>query len=248
MIKTLSFILVLASMLTIPACGGVSESAQSLNAELSLLHTAALASGTTTFSDVRKGAWYEDAVLYCLENDILSGTSETAFSPSEPLTRAMLAAIVHHMAGRPDTNAAADFLDVADDSWYSDAVAWASEGDIISGYGNGIFGTNDAVTREQMVAILWRFAGSPLAGQETNFTDASTISEWAVSAVHWAKSKGIISGKEDNRFAPKNHITRAEAAAVLYRWHSGAQDNDESGGKMLVAYFSATGATRSLAE
>lgn len=185
--------------------------------------------------------------MYCLEHGILSGTSATAFSPSAPMTRALLAAGLYQMSDAPAVSASPTFSDIAADAWCADAAVWASENGIISGYGNGLFGADDTVTREQMAAILWRYAGSPSSGTTADFADRATISTWAVPAVDWAEAQGVITGQTEHRFAPKDHITRVEAAVMLYRWRSGGGDEEEAmGNKILVAYFSATGATRPL--
>jgi diketogulonate reductase-like aldo/keto reductase/flavodoxin len=248
--KIVSFILVFVCMVTLSACGSTFEAEQSSEAIIPTLQATALASGASTFIDVPEGAWYEEAVKYCLKNEILSGTSDTTFSPSDTMTRAMLAVVLFRMTDSPEVSIIPDFSDVASGAWYADAVAWASEKGIMSGYGNGMFGANDAITREQMATILWRYAGSPSDGTGgADFADASMISEWAVSAVNWMKSAGIISGKTDNRFAPNDNISRAEAAVMLYRWLNGAESGEKAtGSKVLVAYFSATGTTRLIAE
>lgn len=247
--KIISIVLAVVCMMTISACGNAVGARQLSEAENATLSATSLSSSASAFTDVPNGIWYEAAVMYCSKNGILSGTSDTTFSPSAPMTRAMLAVALYRMSDSPAVSGTPDFSDIAVDSWSADAIMWVSEKDYISGYGNGLFGSDDAVTREQMAAILWRYAGSPSVENKVEFVDASTISEWALSAVSWAKSEGIISGKTDNRFAPKDNITRAEASVMLYRWLNGAETtNGEAEGKTLVAYFSATGTTQPLAE
>lgn len=168
------------------------------------------------FSDVDANAWYAEAVSYCDQNGLMSGTSGTEFSPNKTMTRAMLAAALYRQAGSPAVNGNDTFPDTDFGEWYSDAVIWASQNEIITGYANGSFGTNDPVTREQIVTILWRMAGSPAAGaQAVSFADGADISDYASDAVSWASASSIISGKSGNRFDPQGKATRAEVASIL---------------------------------
>lgn len=123
----------------------------------------------------------------------------------------------------------------------------------MTGYGNGLFGSNDPVTREQIATILWRYQGSPApAGTAANFTDQSTISSYAVNAVAWARENGIINGMESNRFAPKNNATRAQVATILRNYLQNEtpapEPTPDANAKVLVAYFSATGNTENIAQ
>lgn len=168
------------------------------------------------FSDVDANAWYAEAVSYCDQNGLMSGTSGTEFSPNKTMTRAMLAAALYRQAGSPAVSGNDTFPDTDFGEWYSDAVIWASQNEIITGYANGNFGTNDPVTREQIVTILWRMAGSPAAGaQAVSFADGADISDYASDAVSWASASGIISGRPGNRFDPQGKATRAEVASIL---------------------------------
>ena len=108
----------------------------------------------TGFSDVDAGAWYAGAVAYVWDNDLMSGTAPTAFSPEGTMTRAMLAAVLYRMENTPAVSGTDAFTDTAEGDWYSDAVLWVSREGLIGGYGNGLFGTNDPVTREQIATIL----------------------------------------------------------------------------------------------
>lgn len=243
--KRLLTVLLAIVLMTTTACG-TTPSAESQDIWAAELVASSSIDSKTEFSDVADDAWYAQAVAYCYEHGIMDGTSDTTFSPDSPMTRAMLAAVLYRMAGSPEISGSASFTDTAADIWYSDAVVWASESGVISGYGNGVFGVNDAVTREQMATILWRYENSPTLDTETGaFSDANTIAEWAQTAVNWARASGIISGKSGNRFDPKTNVTRGEVAMMLYRW----LDNSSSGNsRVLVAYFSATNTTRPLAE
>lgn len=176
------------------------------------------------FSDVSVDAWYAEAAEWCRDNGIMSGTTETTFSPNATMTRAMLATVLYRAAGSPAATGSVGFTDVADNSWYAAPAAWAAQNGIISGYGNGLFGSNDPVTREQIAAILWRYDGSELAATEAQFADGSSISGYAVSAVNWAASNGIMNGREGNRFDPAASATRAEVSMILFRYLADEQE------------------------
>ena len=146
------------------------------------------------------------------------------------------------------------FSDVAADAWYADAVLWASQRGVISGYGNNLFGTNDPVTREQIATILWRYAGSPSADAGQDFADESEIASYAAAAVDWARANGVVSGVDGNRFLPGSNATRAQVATILRNYltmsapvepEQPEQPSEES--RVLVAYFSATGNTERVA-
>ena len=196
----------------------------------------------TGFSDVAADAWYAGAVEYVRDNGLMSGTGSATFSPNAATSRAMLATVLYRAAGSPAAEGTAAFSDVAADAWYADAVAWASENGIVSGYGNGLFGTNDPVSREQIATILWRYEGSPSAESGQDFADESAISGYASTAVDWARANGIISGREGNVFDPKGNATRAEVAAMLQndltRQPDGEIQPDGDAGDVLVVYFS----------
>ena len=130
------------------------------------------------FSDVSPDAWYADAVSWCRENGIMGGTSETAFSPNSPMTRAMLATVLHRAAGEPEAGRTTPFSDVSPDTWYTEAVAWAADQGLVTGYGNGRFGTDDPITREQLATILWRYAGSPEAAGCPTTIPPRTLTVW----------------------------------------------------------------------
>ena len=139
----------------------------------------------------------------------------------------------------------ADFSDVSADAYYANAVAWATENKMISGYGNGLFGAADPVSREQIAAILWRYVGRPDAEQGIDFADEGNISSYAVSAVDWARANGIVNGKNGNMFDPQGNATRAEVAAILrnYMLRDSSEptlvpDTPSGENKTLVVYFS----------
>lgn len=211
----------------------------------------------TGFSDVDRDDWYAEAVAYCVENNIMSGTSETVFSPDNDMTRPMLAMVLYNMEGSPVVSQANIFSDVENGAWYQNAVLWAYQEGIISGYDDGSFGVDDSISREQLAAVLWRYAGSPSVEGEIEFSDSNNISAYALEAVNWSEENNIISGDE-NLFMPRSNATRAQAASALmncslYRNSIEIQseqeyDSDNSENDVLVAYFSRTGNTESVAQ
>lgn len=215
---------------------------------LSLSVTAFAAVEDTGFSDVDADAWYAEAVMYCREHGLMAGVSDTTFAPESSLTRAMLAAVLYRVAGSPSVTGQDSFTDTVEGSWYSDSVLWASQQGLVAGYGNGLFGTDDPVTREQMTAIFWRYAGSPDAGESTNVTDAAAIASYAVPAVAWASTAGIVANLSGSTFAPKDNATRAQVAAALMNLTRSPQTVPSNESRVLVAYFSATNTTKPLAE
>ena len=170
------------------------------------------------FTDVSEGDWYHDAVAFCWENGIMDGTSGTAFAPNMILTRAMMAQVLYNLAdGTPA--AAAGFPDVSPTAWYADAVNWAAANGYVTGYDNGLFGPEDDLTREQLAAILYRYAGSPApAGTLDGFADAASASDYAVDALRWAVGEGLLTGKDGGRLDPTGTASRAELAQILARF------------------------------
>ena len=181
----------------------------------SLSVTAFAAVEDTGFADVAADAWYAEAVEYVRDNGLMSGTSATTFAPNDTMTRSMLATTLYREAGSPAVSGSDAFTDTQEGAWYADAVLWASQEGVISGYGNGLFGTNDPVSREQIATILWRYAGSPSADAGQDFADESEIASYAVAAVDWARANGVVNGADGNRFLPRNSASRAEVAVML---------------------------------
>ena len=204
----------------------------------------------TGYADIDAGSWYADAVEYVRDNGLMSGTTATTFEPGGTTTRAMLAQILYREAGSPAVSGNDTFTDTQEGAWYADAVLWATQAGVISGYGDGRFGPNDPVSREQIAVILWRYAGSP-AAQGEDFADEASISTWAADAVDWARSAGLMTGQEGNRFAPQASATRAETAVILRAFRTmNAPETPETPAEesnVLVAYFSATGNTERVA-
>ena len=217
---------------------------------IATIPTALAAEGV--FSDVPNGAWYADAVDYVYEHGIMNGTSATTFSPNTPMTRAMLVTVLHRAAGSPSAATGTAFSDVPSGAYYTDAVAWASANSIVTGYGNGRFGSNDPVSRAQIAAILWRYAGSPSAEAGQDFADESSIPAYASAAVDWARANGVVNGTTGNRFDPNGNATRAQVATILRNYLTMTpvtpQPDPGTGSKILVAYFSGSGNTERVAQ
>ena len=233
--------------MTMTACSAAEIPAASSKVDATSATLTSETRPAATFTDVPASAWYAEAINYCQQQGIMNGTSATTFAPENSLTRAMLVTILYRMSGSPAVSESPSFTDAAVDAWYSDAVSWASKNNVMSGYGGGIFGVNDPTTREQAITILWRYAGNPDSNAVASLSDASSVSDWAKTAVRWANANGILDGMVANdRFDPKTNIKRGEVAFMLY--HYLEQQAPVTGSKTLVAYFSATNTTRPLAE
>lgn len=175
------------------------------------------------YTDVTVSDWFCDAVTYVHGRELMSGTSETAFSPGEPATRSMLVTILHRLAGSPSTDYLMTFPDVDAGSWYGEAVRWAASEGIVTGYGDGSFGPDGTITREQLAVFLWRFAqyrGEPAAAAAdlSAYADAGQIHGYAREAMAWAVGAGLISGTSETTLSPGGTATRAQTAAILMRY------------------------------
>jgi hypothetical protein len=155
----------------------------------------------------------------------MSGYGEKKFGPNDNLSRTQLIQILYSKEGKPAVVGSASFTDVQSGQWYTDAVNWAVSGNLISGYGDGSFGPNDNITREQLAMILWRYAGSPAATQqELSFADTDQISSYAMEALKWAYENGILSGKDNNRLDPQGAASRAQFAQMMMRLMENEQE------------------------
>ena len=219
--KIISLFLTLCLVASLAACGGNSAAdapeAPALEGAAPL--AAAAQSNSSPFTDVPSDASYAQAVEWCRENGIMSGTSATTFNPNGTLTRAMLATVLHRAAGAPEAAETTTFTDNASGTYYHEAIVWAASKGIIAGYGDGRFGSGDPVRREQLATILWRYDGEK-AAETVNFPDASFISNYARTAVNWAASRGVMASRTGGGFAPLEAATRAEAAMALYAYLS----------------------------
>ena len=169
------------------------------------------------FSDLGSvGTWYHEAVDYVLRNGLMGGYGNGLFGPNDNLSRAQFAQILFNREGRPVVNYLLQYSDVANGAWYTEAIRWATSQGIVGGYGNGMFGPNDNITREQLAVMLWRYAGSPAAtDKELHFTDADQASGFALEALRWAVENGIINGYGDGLLGPQGQATRAQVAQML---------------------------------
>ena len=174
---------------------------------------------TMPFTDVAESAWYYDAVVYVYENGMMTGTNDgTTFSPAMELSRGMMAQVLYNLE-KGTAPAAGTFTDVAADAWYADAVNWAAANSIVGGYGNGAFGPEDSITREQMAVILYNYANfkgydMTSSGDLAAFTDGTQVSDWAEYAMKWAVAEGLIQGS-NNALNPQGTASRAEVAQIL---------------------------------
>ena len=176
-----------------------------------------------SFSDVKDTDWFYDSVQYVCENGLMNGTGDAVFSPDGTTTRGMIVTILYRMENSPAADSDVTFTDVSAGQYYADAVAWASENDIVNGYGSGAFGPDDPITREQMASVLYRYAqlkGYDIAasGNLAGFSDDSDVSPYVANPMRWAVGNSLISGMGNNMLAPEESSTRAQAAAILTRF------------------------------
>lgn len=178
--------------------------------------TVKIIDNSKSFDDVQPNDWYSGVVDFVSARSIFNGTSATTFEPDSSMTRGMLTVVLHNLENNPkNTTLTSDFADVGDD-WYADAVRWATDNGIVSGYGDGLFGPDDSITREQLTVMLWRYAGSPVSEYSiAQFSDADQIDPYAQAALAWASENHIINGYSDGRLNPKGEATRAHVAQML---------------------------------
>lgn len=176
----------------------------------------------TKFNDVSANDWFASAVDYVTGKGMMNGTADNTFSPKANTTRGMVVTVLYRLENQPSTSVAS-FTDVASGAYYANAVAWANANGIVSGYGSGKFGPNDKVTREQLAAILYRYAQYKKydvsgANSLDGYTDVQSVSSYAVPALQWANAAGVVTGKSGSKLDPKGNATRAEVAAMLMRF------------------------------
>lgn len=185
------------------------------------------AASVSSFKDVSTGSWYYDSVKYVAEKDYMNGTSATTFDPSDNMTRAMFATVISRVAGvTVDNSATTEFTDVASGMWYTGAVKWGVENDLLEGYGNGRFGTDDAITRQDIAVLTERFLTWYCEQNNKDiqedalvesFTDVNSIAAYAKDSVEFCRKAGLLTGYEDGSFGPLGLTTRAEIAAIIER-------------------------------
>ena len=169
------------------------------------------------------GHWAEDAIDFATAHEMFGGTSADTFSPDTPMTRGMLAVVLHRFEDTPNHTFTGSFEDVASGSWYADGIHWMADNGIIGGYGNGNFGADDSITREQLATILYRYAdvmgyGTSGSASLDRFSDVDNVSGYAVEAMGWAVENGLIGGMGDGTLAPQGSATRAQIATTLMRF------------------------------
>ena len=179
------------------------------------------------FTDVTAGAWYYDAALYASGRELMVGTADATFSPNMPMTRAMLVAVLHRLAGSPSVSGKMPFTDVEADTWFTEAVLWAYQNDIVAGTSDTTFEPLSNITREQIVAIFSRYTAkfapdkAKAAAELTAFADSASVSDWAVDDMKWAVAQKIIGGRENGGrlyLAPQGNASRAEVATILMQY------------------------------
>ena len=176
------------------------------------------------FNDVPEGYWAYDAIRYVYGEGLMAGTSGSTFNPEGATTRGQIVTILWRLAGNPVVNYLMDYSDVDPAAYYAEAIRWATSEGIVGGYGGGLFGPDDAITREQMAVMLWRYVQH--TGYDTTqggmaireYTDYEQISDFALEALDWAVSAGIISGTSTTTLSPSGSATRAQVAVILMRF------------------------------
>ena len=188
-------------------------------------------SGTSTdpdelpFQDVRNGDWFYDSVIYVYGHGLMTGLNDTTFGPGEPLARAQLAVILYRLSGSPEVTYEDIFPDVPDGQWYTDAVIWAQEKGIVTGYSDsGTFKPGNNINRQEITTMMYRYAkyqGYSLEGgaDYSSYPDAANVQEFAKDSMSWAVGNGIVTGKENpTRLDPLGNTARAECATIMMRF------------------------------
>lgn len=178
------------------------------------------------FKDVLSSNWYADAVSYVVDKNLMTGTSSTTFAPNSALTRPMMAQILYNFCGRPAVTYSKLYSDVPAGQWYTNAVIWAAKNKIMQGYGNGVFGVKDTISREQIATVLYQFSRQQKldTSARTNlssYSDASKISSYAVTPMQWAVASKVMVGRSATSLAPKGTTTRAECAQLFKTYLTG---------------------------
>lgn len=178
--------------------------------------------GKLPFTDVRESDWFYDDVVFAYENGLFSGTSDTTFSPNTSMTRAMLVTVLYRLEGQPAVNGRSGFSDVQYNGYYEDAVTWAADNGIVNGTSITTFSPNANVTREQMAAILYRYAqykkyNTAASSSLNGFTDQASVSGYATASLEWAVAEKLVNGSA-GKLMPTGNATRAQVAAILHRF------------------------------
>ena len=178
--------------------------------------------GTLPFTDVHESDWFYDDVVFAYENGLFSGTSDTTFSPNTSMTRAMLVTVLYRLEGQPAVSGRSGFADVQYNGYYEDAVTWAADNGIVNGTSTSTFSPNANVTREQMAAILYRYAqykqyNTTASSSLNSFSDHTSVSGYAVASLQWSVAEKLVNGS-NGKLMPTGNATRAQVAAILHRF------------------------------
>ena len=174
------------------------------------------------YTDVDTGAWYHEAIDFAIENDLMNGVGDNLFNPDGNLSRAMMVRILWNMEDQP-TNVSGSYSDVVAGAWYEKAVLWATANNIVNGYPDGSFGPDNSITRQEMAAILYRYAqfkeyDMTAEDDLTRFPDGDETAEWAETFVRWAVAEGLLNGRDDGTLDPAGTATRAEVAQIFMNY------------------------------
>lgn len=181
--------------------------------------TVKIVDNTKYFADVPTRYWAADNIAFVTARGLYNGTSASTFSPEKGMTRGMLAKVLHNLENNPQSGMSAAFTDVNADTWCQEAVSWAADAGIITGYADGSFHQEKMINREQLAVMLYRYAGSPAHhGTALNFSDTNRLSGYAQDAMSWAVENGIIGGTAQGTLNPQGTATRAQVAAMLTRF------------------------------
>ena len=178
--------------------------------------------GTLPFTDVHESDWFYDDVVFAYENGLFAGTSDTTFSPNASMTRAMLVTVLYRLEGQPAVNGRSGFSDVQYNGYYEDAVTWAADNGIVNGTSTSTFSPNTNVTREQMAAILYRYAqykkyNTAASSSLNSFSDHTSVSGYAVASLQWSVAEKLVNGS-NGKLMPTGNASRAQVAAILHRF------------------------------
>lgn len=178
---------------------------------------------TDIFADVPADAWYAEAVKYVYDNGLMAGVGDGEFAPNAVTTRAMVVTVLYRIEGNPSVSGNGGFADVPSGQWYTEAVAWAEAHGIVYGHTDTKFAPNDAMTREQMAAVMFRYAeykgvASATSADLSGYTDAGKVSPWAEEAMEWANAEGVINGTSTTTLSPTSSTIRAQLAQILMNY------------------------------
>lgn len=184
--------------------------------------TVAVRDNAKSFTDVSGKSWYADEVEFASSHELFNGTSSSTFSPDSPMTRGMLATVLWRLEDEVRASGGTSFSDVAGNTWYTEGVAWASANKIVDGYGGGIFGPDNSITRQELATMLYRYAkqmdmNTAATGSLHDFSDAGKVGSWSKSAMRWAVGNGILKGYDNGTLNPGGNASRAEVATMLQR-------------------------------